>query len=214
MNAVIKQKPAPRTASQLSQQVADDERRLLEARRLNSTARNALPTHLASGDEEAIAQCRREIAGSGVRIKELIEAIDSGKEAIQVARERERAAANAQTLRELERSTADARKQVEVLGDTIKAFAIAYKATHAALESLESQMRQAGVTPDPYVLRAKLEGLVDLALHLESGGLLGEQRTLDSPDQLRASGRASLRHAAQEFHTLTMQRLRSALRTE
>jgi hypothetical protein len=171
----------------------------------------SLPALIAQGNDEAIAECRKNITLAEAKIREVVETLEQTREAIREAQARDRAASDAQAYRVIKRLVGDTRKEVEVLAETIKAFASALKAASAGLDSVDAQMRRSGVIPDPYVLKAKLIGIVELALHIETGGLVCVARTLENHHELRQSGRASLLKAANEFQTLTMQRVRSAL---
>ncbi|MGB9331491.1 MAG: hypothetical protein WCB10_12050 [Steroidobacteraceae bacterium] len=210
MNALLK-KPLPQTPEQLAAQVAEYEHQHAAAQRENSAARTALGALIAGGDADAISACRKQIKTTGARVRELDEAIPAVREAIRVAQARDRAQESARAYRNCEKLVSDTRRDVEAMGDALIAFALALKAAVAGLNSADSAMMHAGVTPDHWSLRAKLIGIVQIALHLESGGLVGEVRTLDSADELRENGRADLKRAAREYHTLTLQRLRSKL---
>jgi chromosome segregation ATPase len=212
MNALPKQKAttAP-TAHQLRAQLTELKRQRSEATRLNNAAKVELQNRVAEGNPERIEWGREDIANSAKRIADLTQDIDATEGAVRKAEADERAAINVRNYVALQKTVADARKKIEDLGDAGKNLAKALKAALAALQSVDGEMLAAGVTPDPYILQAKLKGILDLALHLESDGLLGAARTLESPDQLRRSGRACLMRAAQEFHTLTMQRIRGSL---
>jgi hypothetical protein len=202
---------SPRTGQQLEADLSRLEHQLTEAQRANSVARSALGGHIAGGDAEEIAECRREIAATAAKAKDITESIEATQDAIRFARARARTAAAGQAYGHLKKHVSDTRTDIEVLGDSITAFGVALKAAIAGLESVEAQMRTNGITPDAYVLRAKLNTMVDMALHLESDGLVGRNPTLDTHPQLRSNGRASLHRAAAEWHALTMQTIRTAL---
>jgi hypothetical protein len=211
MNAAIQPKPTPRTVGQLTAELADHERLLLEAQRANSAARNALGGLIAGGDAAAIADCRRDIKLSAAKVKELTDALEFSREAIRIAKGRDQAATDAHAYRLIKERVADARKDIDALADAIVAFAIAFKKSGAALGSVDGLMRNSGVTPEVYVLTAKLLGMTQMALHLESGGILGEGRTLESPEEIRRSGRADLKRAAAEFQAVYLRHARQQL---
>ena len=56
----------------------------------------------------------------------------------------------------------DTREDFDTLADSIVAFALALKKAGLALDSTDATMRNSGVTPDPYVLRAKYMALVEM----------------------------------------------------
>jgi len=211
MNAVPKQKSAPRTAEQLAAELADLERQLHEVRRMENAARSELPRHIVAGDTQAVAQGREDIALCEKRIKELTAAIESAREAARLASERDRGKLNTAAYRTVRRLVADQVAAIEQLEGAVQAFAGAYFAAEEGLEAVASAMRQAGVEPDRYLLSAKLHGITDRALHLETRGFFGRARTLDSPDELRRSGAASLVHAGREWQAVTLRQVRHAL---
>jgi hypothetical protein len=211
MTAAARKSATPRTVQQLEAELGRSERNLVEAQRANTVARTALGGHIASGDAEEIAECRREISATAARVKELTEEMGAVQDAIRFAQAQDRAGAALAAYGNLKKMVADSRAEVEALGDSIIAFANALKAARTGLESLDAQMRKSGVTPDPYILLAKLIGVVDVALHLETDGVVGNARTLENRDQLRKSGFASLHRIAKEFDTLTMRQIKSAL---
>ena len=211
MNAVMKPKNAPRSSASLEAELETLQRSLGLAQHNQNQLRSSGPALKAEGDEDRANSASKELALLDIKIAQIRVSIEQTEHAKRHAKERERAERNALAYAGLQKGVGDARKKVEDLGTAAKNLAIALKDARAALQTVDGQMRVAGVTPDPYVLQAKLMGILKMALHLESGGLLGEALTLDSPEQLRRSGRACLVRAAQEFHALTMQRIRSTL---
>ncbi|MGB9332624.1 MAG: hypothetical protein WCB10_17805 [Steroidobacteraceae bacterium] len=214
MNAVPRPKAAqaiPRTIESLRDEIATLERSASDMRRAESAARTSLPALIAQGDAAGIADARETIKLAEAKLKRAVSDLEHTREALRVAQARDRAQESARAYRNCEKLVSDTRRDVEAMGDALIAFALALKAAMAGLNSADSAMMHAGVTPDHWSLRAKLIGIVQIALHLESGGLVGQVRTLDSADELRENGRADLKLAAREYHTLTLQRLRSKL---
>jgi len=195
----------------LEAEVGGFERILVEARRALNAARTSLPGLIAAGDAANIASAREEIRLLDARIRQIEESREQTREAIKAAEARDRTATDAQAYRLIKKLVADTRQEVETLADALVAFAMALKKSGAGLDSVDALMRRSGVTPDPYVLRAKFVGLVEVALHLETGGIVGVARLLDNHAQLRQSGRADLKRAAAEFQALYLRRARSAL---
>jgi hypothetical protein len=194
----------------LTDELARLERSLSDVRRERSTVRIGLPGLIAAGDTGAIAAARADIAVLDRRDAELAENLKETREAIGAAQARDRTLAGTKAYGNLKKLVGDARRDVEELASATEAFALALKAALVALNSVDTQMMRAGVSPDHYALRAKLMGIVQLALHVESGGLVGEARTLENHYELRQSGRCDLKLAAREYQTLTLQRLRNA----
>ncbi len=67
-------------------------------------------------------------------------------EAIGIAEDREQAQLNTAQYETLKNSVAERFRELEVVGDAGKAFAIALKASKAGQALLETQMMQAGIT--------------------------------------------------------------------
>jgi hypothetical protein len=206
-----RKRPAPPTAKQLTSELKDYERCLLEAQHANGAARGALGGHIAGGDAEATATCRRQISSTAARIEELTEAIESSREAIQLANERERNAAAAEDYVTIKRLVADARREADAAADAVVAFARAQKKARISLDTVDAELIRCGVALNPYELKAKIVPILELALHVETDGVFGVGRTLENAHQLRQNGRASLKRAAQDYETLTLARVRSAL---
>jgi hypothetical protein len=211
VNAVPKQKTTPRTAAQLTADLADYERLLLEAQRAQNAARTALPGQIAGGDAEEIAACRREISSTAASIKEFSDKIEFGRDAIRVAQERERNAVAAKDYVTIKRLVSDARRQADACADALVEFARAQKKARIALDAVDAELIRCGIALNPYELKAKIVPILELGLHVETDGVFGVARTLENAHQLRQNGRASLKAAAQEYQTLILARVRSAL---
>ncbi len=210
MNAIPKPAPA-RSSTSIQAEITALEGRKAEAERaLNSAATN-LPAAIAGGDAAEIADLRREKREAERKVTELGATLSELTEALAITRKRERATARAKVYGELEQLIGTSRQEVCAVEDAICTFAAKLNTARIGLESVEAAMRNAGVVPDPYWLRAKLDGLVQMCLHLETDGFIGSQPTLDTHDQLRANGRASLKAAAKNYEMLALQRVRSTL---
>jgi hypothetical protein len=187
------------------------ERVVAEARRADSIARAARPRLIVEGDAQALAenqrtqqQCEAKIARAEANLKHL-------RDALQLAVQDERDAARARTYRELRESAASARQNLYALDDAITEFGRTLKRAIDGMESLESQMLRAAVTPDIYQLRAKFTPTVDMALHLATAGMFGQGHTMLTEHQLRESGMASLKTQGREYESMTMIKIRGAL---
>jgi chromosome segregation ATPase len=210
MNAVAKT-PAPRSVADLSADIAALEKTLMEIRRDESAARTKLPRFIEEGDTIRSTDARRSIELAPARIASLSAELEQTREALKLAKGRVQGASNAQTYRRLKQCVTVAREHVETAEAALDAFGKALLQARESLENAAAQMRDSGLTEDPFLMRAKLQGLAQLRLHMESGGIVGVKRTLDSDHQLRQSGAASFKKAAAEYHALTLQRVRSAL---
>jgi hypothetical protein len=213
MNAVLKSKPAaPRTAESLAAQVRRLETQVAELRRTENGTRAARPGIVADGDEDAIRLTNQTIEECAARIKGLLEEIETTQAALQVATERERTDVQAQTYLKLKTAIDVTRADVEEIQACAIAFVLAYEKATKGIDTLDAQLSRAGITPDPYVLKAKLHGVTQLCLHVESGGVFGLARTIESIDELRKNGRASLKSLAASFHALTLRQAKASLR--
>jgi hypothetical protein len=201
MNAVLKPRASARTVADLTAEIIDHERQVAEAREQNSRIKGALPGYIAGGDRHTIGICRKELAATEARIREGLDAIQATREAIRIVQQRADAAAAVRAYSEIRDAVMASQKQVQDLGASLTAFTSAYTETVAGLKALEDLQRAAGIAADPYALRAKLDGIVEMALYLETAGALAKSRTLESALQIRQSKRASLAHAADEFQT-------------
>lgn len=211
MTDAARKHPVPRTAEQLTAELADHERRLLEAQRANAAARAALGGLIAGGDAGEIAACRREISSTAAKMKELSDALQFSRDAIRVAQERERNAVAARDYVIIRRLVSDARRNAEVCEDVLVTFAQAQRKARIALDTVDAELIRCGIALNPYELKAKIVPILELALHVETDGVFGVGRTLENAHQLRQNGRASLRAAAQEYQALVLARVRSAL---
>lgn len=209
MNAVPKR--APRTVESLEAESQALEQSMVAVRRELSEAKATLPGLIAESDTDGIRQCRESVRRCESTLSRTQADIAELLEAAKAAQQRDQAQANAQAYRKVEQATGMDVQKCGDLADSIVNLGSVLRAAIVSLESTEAKMRRAGVTPDPYVLRARLLGIVQLALHLESDGLLGAAHMLDSRDQLRQNGRADLKKAAREYQILTLQKVRSAL---
>lgn len=214
MNAVPKktvQARSPPTLAELQAEVADLEHQLHQTRRGESAARNDLPRAIVAGDAEVIARGREDIAFCQKRIEELSAQLETARQAAQLAEQRDRGKANGQAYSAIRKLVANELAALEGLEGAITAFAEAYAASKAGLNAVDVRMRQAGVEPDPMVLRAKLQGIADRLLCLATDREFGSLRGLATPDDLRRSGAASLTMAAREWQVVTLRQARHAL---
>lgn len=214
MNAVPKkvaQARSPPTLEQLNAEVADLERQLAEIRRFQNAGKNELPRLMVAGDSEAIAQTRDEVARSEARIAELTAQLETAREAVRLAEQRDRSRLSGQTYKAVRQLVASELAALEALEVAVAAFAEAYSAAKDGLNALDVKMRGAGIEPDPLALRAKLQGITDQVLALATNAEFGRLRSLETPDELRRSGAASIAKAAREWQAITLRQVRRAL---
>jgi hypothetical protein len=211
VNAAVIKPKAPKSAAALQREVEALERTIAEAHRGDSIARSARPRLIVEGDAAAVGENQRTLDQCAATIARANEEKKHLHEALQLARQDERGAANARTYRELKASAATARQSLYALDDAILEFGKALQKAIADMEALESHMQRTGITPDLYQLRAKLEGIVGMALHLATAGMYGEQPTLLSEHELRQSGTASLKAQGREYETMSVTKIRGAL---
>jgi len=82
------------------------------------------------------------------------------------------------------------------------------QATSSASE-FESALMQSGVRFDAFLsVATRLDGRAEMALWAETEGQFGRSRTLDTPQQLKANGLASLHKAATDFRALALREYR------
>jgi hypothetical protein len=217
VNAVIKQKPAPRTVEQLAAELSRIESDLTTARRESGRLRTAMPVLLAETDETAIAQCRRDSEACNARIEKLASRVDDTREALQLAQARDRAAAHARIYKEIRQSAAASQRDLVALADAIDTFGLAFNAARTGLQSLAAHTTRAGVAPEmyeyPHLMHGRLLELTERALFLASGGAIGKPRALNAAEQLATgvTGGSVIQQTANEFFAMTMRRTQAAL---
>jgi chromosome segregation ATPase len=210
--AARKPKPQPLTVAELEKALEHASHLLLLAQRTNSAARSALPGLLASGDTDAIAECRREISESARQVQEFGESADSYREAIESAQRRDHLSFNARQLQQLERLLKKAVDDHIALERAIVEFAKSIATARASAEAAENELTRAGVTYDRFLsLAVRMMGRVDMSIWLETEGVMGRCPTLDTQSQSRASGKASLEMAANEFRGYVLKNARQVL---
>ena len=207
----LRPKGKPPAVDELRGTVADLERTLAEVQRMRNTTYTSLPGLMAAGDAEALADARTEVAKADRFIREKTEELETAREALKIALQSAHAEMAAENYRTLERIARAAADDAGALEDATVAFARALDKARRSAEAVDTLQSSIGVAADPYLLRVKVVPVTEMRLHRETGGVLGTARTLDSPDQLRANGRDSLKRLAFEFKAVTLQRARAAL---
>ena len=213
MNAVLKTKPTqPRSAASLRAEISRLETQLAEVRRTENATRAARPTILADGDEDAIRLANQTVEECGARIKGLLEELGTTQSAHEIAAAREAQAARAQTYLKLKTAIDVTRADVDEVQECAVKFVLAYRKAAKGVTALHDQLSRAEIEPDPLWLKAKLQGVTELCLYVESEGLFGRGSTIESPEQMRRNGRASLQALAKAFHSLALDAVKGALR--
>jgi hypothetical protein len=212
MSAVAKSAVAklavPRTV-ELESEIAGLEKSLANAKRRENADRSG-PDLIAQNDAREVAECRARIKAVGKEIAGLVADLADTQEALKLAQRGERTTANARAFAELKQLLAVSRDQITDLEAAIDVVAEKLRTAQLGLETVE-HMAASAVAVDPFWLRYKVVALAQQCLYVRTDGALGERRTLDTLDELRRSGRASLKAAAREYETLALERLRSAL---
>jgi len=209
---VSQQQPASLTEERAK--LAEHERDLAKAQRAHTADRAAILKHRAAGNLVAESECRQRMRVTAKLIAELTENIEIVRDTIEVLAERDSRTKAAADYREISKAVTGTRRAVERCEDKLLEFAQALLGARTSLDATEETMRSRGIQPDPYVLKAKLMGLIDIALYLETSGLLGRALTLDNAHQLRQSNKASLKRAAAEYYAITMRQVESRLSIE
>jgi hypothetical protein len=205
-------KRAP-TADEAAAQLRRHETELVNLQRIARRTRSELIAAKASGDTAAEAQSLQESSAVAKKIDEVTVAIDVTKGTIEVLVARERETNRLECSDTIRKASGAFKDKVFALADAQKAFAAALMAVRLEQDALDAVMVRSGVTPDPYEFRAKFIPTLQVSLSLETQGVLGEKRTLDTSMQLEQSGRANLKRVAAEYHELIMRRVRNAFST-
>jgi hypothetical protein len=199
---------APPTVAQLAMQVEDRERAFADAQRSRNAARVQMPTLIADGDKDAVAAGRLRIQQLDLQTNAIQEELVQLQEALGVARDRERAAGAEQLLSETERLVNQVVREANACEEGLDAYTSHYLKLQAAQAALDRKFTAMNLAIDPYLLRAKVDGILAMRLWMKSDGVLGEQKTLDTKSQLERNGRASLKLAARDFAQLILRRVR------
>ena len=211
MNAVMK--PKAQSAATLQATVVGLERMLAEAQREQSTLRSARPRLIAEGDELALAQNTNAVSLADRDVANIAVQLTETREALKIALDRERAEVRQAAYTAIQAQAKATREAIEQLDKAIAAFAKSYPAARDSINRLDAVLVDHGQSAtDPYTqLKAGLDRLTERAMWLQSDGVFGKPHGMDSLDQLRSNGRASLKLAAHEFISVTLNRVRSAL---
>jgi len=201
----------PRSVADLEVELARCDSVLLQAQRAKNAARTSIPALMVAGDNAAIDACRDEIATLDSHIATFTERREQTHDAIQAAKRRDQAKYAAEEYQHLRKQLADFKTANFRLDASINVFAEAFMQVRAQLAALEAAMVNAGCTPDPYAFRVKFAAMLQMGLWLATDGVLGENRTMDTPKQLRESRRADLKAAAVEAYELYMRQVRAKL---
>lgn len=200
----MKPKPPQRTVEQLQSALENASHQLMLAQRAHSTAKTTLAVLLASGDEGAIAQCRQEIGSSAAEVAQHSANVEAYRAAVGSAKARDIATFSAQRHAKLQRLMVAAVRDHDALEEAIERFGAVMTRARASAEAVEIELQRSNVTYDRFLsLSIGLLGRVELSMWLETDRMIGRGPTLDTPMQLRDSGRASLKLAVREFRGVT-----------
>jgi chromosome segregation ATPase len=211
MNASLKQSTPP-TAEQLRTAIEALESMLREQKLANSTARSAIAFHKASGDESLLQECRREIASTGKKIAEFETALAEEQAALVELRARAYNEFNGHRYKTVADLGIVLEKTSGACEEAANTLAARYEQARAAAAAFESELTRCNVSFDPYLSFARgLDSRIEVALWAASDGSLGRCRTMETAEQVRISGRASLRTAAREWRELCLSGARAIL---
>jgi hypothetical protein len=215
---MIAERPAAqRSASQLASDLRTAEAKLLEAQSTNSAARSRLPHLLHSGDQLAVADCKREISQSNALVAELTEEAEFFRAAIKEAEAHEIEAATVRSYELIRRKVNEAAEATVTLHEMIAQFGAAITEWNAAVSAANDALQNNGIAPlRDHLALGTILNLIDLNLYAITGGVIGKKLTIDSLDQLRekitkGDALASLPAAAATYKTLTLRHARLRL---
>lgn len=212
MNAVPRQN-VPKSVAQLERELKDLDYMHLTLTRDHQRERTRLPLLMSQGDAQGLGECRKFIAESAAKLEQYAQGIEDTREAARLARQREVDTAHRDGLHRIEKQVAAVVRDAAGCEDAIAALVAARKKLHRSVGNCDAELSSCGIAADPYLLSAKVDGLFEMLLWAESDGEFGKPRGLDSVEQLRASGRASLKAAANQYSGVTLARARHALCT-
>ncbi|HLN48595.1 MAG TPA: hypothetical protein VK251_03715 [Steroidobacteraceae bacterium] len=212
MNAALKPANKPPTIALAREALAAHERELLEARRANSAARAAISGYRANAEEAAEQQCKRTIATSAKQIEELTSVIAIDQASLEVVLAREVSVGNAKRYRNLETLAAAMVSASGALEDLTIQWAAARSMAREVAAEFESELNRCNVSYDAFLSAAtRLDSRAEMLLWVETGGTFGRARTLETPEQIKQNGRASLHLAATEFRGVALRSARMTL---
>jgi hypothetical protein len=211
MNAKL-QAQNPPTLRAARETLAVRSRLLLDARRENATARGQLHLLKASGDEAGARRAAATIRSSGEQIEDLVAQVATDEKMIETLIARAAQEGNARRFHALEAPADHMVRSSLALEDHIIQFVGALAEAKATAAAFETALVNCGIPFDAFLsVATRLDPRVELSLWAESGGTFGRARTLESPEQIKTSGLASVHKAASDFRTVTLRDARSKL---
>jgi hypothetical protein len=195
----------------IEQKLAAHESRLHDATVANKYARQALGLILDSGDTAGEAKWRNDISVTAKAIEELSDAIAAGREEIEKAKRRKLANSNGDDLRRVERFLANVERDAAACDELAEAYGKALRKVRLSADASDAELSNCGVSYDPYAFKAKIAGILDMGLYLATDGVFGNNRTLETPSQIKQNGRGSLKLAATEYVTVKLRAVRDRL---
>lgn len=202
----------PMTLAELEVQQGEIEHQVLLAERAGAQARQDLATARKMLDAEAIALARQQIRKAAADAADLQDALADARAAVEAAKARNHAMFERNRLETLLKLADDMVAKSEALEAATVSWAATRNAAITAATEYETELARCAITFDAFLsVATRLDSRVELALYLETDGKFGRARTLDTPEQIRQSRRASLALAATEFRTLTLRGTRAQL---
>jgi hypothetical protein len=212
VSAELKPKPSPPPVAGVREALEAHEAELIEARRANAFARSSVAFHKASGDAGLLEESRRTIASTGKKIAELEAAIEEDQATLVELQARARNQFNGDRYKVLSDLAIAAVKASTSLDEAIATFAATREKARETAAAFEAELSRCNITYDPFLSHAtRLDSKTELALWAASDGLYGRARTMETPQQIRDSGRASIRAAATEFREVCLRSARATL---
>lgn len=209
-----KPRPPPPKLSELEHEIEQLSHRLMLAQRANSAALSARVLLRAQRDEIAIAANRREIADTAEQIRDLTDELECAREDLAKAKEIERHDAKRVCFERIKGELALLVKEAGACEDSGSPKDLVK--VRERRRRVYDELSLAGVAHDRRYDGHIFNDAVIVTTHelqqwLDSGGVVGRGPGLDTPLQLRQSGRASLRAQANAFRAYTLRIARLVL---
>jgi hypothetical protein len=208
------QKPVLPKTSELEGEIEQLSHRLVQAQRANSAALNARVALRGKGDEIAIAANRREIADTAEQIRDLTDEIECARQDLAKIKEIDRSEAKRATFERIRAELGALLKDASACEDSGSPKDLAK--VRDRRRRVYDELSLAGIAHDRRYDAHIFNDAVIVTTHelqqwLDSGGVVGRGPGLDTPEQLRQSGRASLRAQANAFRAYTLRIARLVL---
>jgi hypothetical protein len=212
MNAVGKKPNSAPTVSDLEFLQAQIERDLVAAQRKRSAALNARAAVICEGIPAQVAASRLAVSEAGAEIHSLEEELKSTTEAVALAKKSERGSLNNTRYAAIRRAVGRLVQSASACEDSGSAKALVK--VREDRQSVADELSRSGVPTDTVqhlFTDAQILRIYDLQVWLDSDQTAGRGPGLDTPLQLRESGRASLRIQSNEFRSVVLRSARLSL---